>query len=425
MIVKLLHSIRAHNTKNKMLVEPRLAGDAPAPDGGFMAWVQCASSFSLFFLSWGFVSSFGAFQTYYETINHSWSPSQISWIGSTQAFLLFGFSIVTGPVFDLGYLKSLVWTGCFLCVLGVMLTSISYEYWHLILAQGVIFGLGSGCLFIPSIAVLPAYFDKKQALALGIGASGSAIGGIIFPIIFNRLLPTIGFGWSVRVIGFIIFLASIIPVLGMRIRSRPSAVRKFFDLKAWKETPFIICSVFFFLVFMGAYIPSFYIQSYALDINIAGGGSLPTFSLYSTSDLSSGALYIPAHFAGTYGPFNVDIICILISGILAFTWITIYSVPGIVLFSMFYGFFSGALTSLSPNLAVALSPDMSVLGVRLGMLLIPISVGILVGNPIAGALESYGWIALQTFTAALLMASFVVSIVVRVLMYGKSLKVRC
>ncbi|KAM0123635.1 hypothetical protein ACHAO1_011250, partial [Botrytis cinerea] len=89
---------------------------------------------------------------------------------------------------------------------------------------------------------------------------------------------------------------------------------------------------------------------------------------------------------------------------------------------MFYGFFSGALTSLSPNLAVALSPDMSVLGVRLGMLLIPISVGILVGNPIAGALESYGWIALQTFTAALLMASFVVGIVVRVLMYGKSLK---
>ncbi|ATZ53796.1 hypothetical protein BCIN_09g05710 [Botrytis cinerea B05.10] len=407
-----------------MLVEPRLAGDAPAPDGGFMAWVQCASSFSLFFLSWGFVSSFGAFQTYYETINHSWSPSQISWIGSTQAFLLFGFSIVTGPVFDLGYLKSLVWTGCFLCVLGVMLTSISYEYWHLILAQGVIFGLGSGCLFIPSIAVLSAYFDKKQALALGIGASGSAIGGIIFPIIFNRLLPTIGFGWSVRVIGFIIFLASIIPVLGMRIRSRPSAVRKFFDLKAWKETPFIICSVFFFLVFMGAYIPSFYIQSYALDINIAGGGLAP----YLLSLLNVGSFFgriIPAHFAGTYGPFNVDIICILISGILAFTWITIYSVPGIVLFSMFYGFFSGALTSLSPNLAVALSPDMSVLGVRLGMLLIPISVGILVGNPIAGALESYGWIALQTFTAALLMASFVVSIVVRVLMYGKSLKVRC
>ncbi|KAJ8068150.1 hypothetical protein OCU04_003721 [Sclerotinia nivalis] len=335
-----------------MLVEPRLSADAPAPDGGFVAWVQCASSFSLFFLSWGIVSSFGAFQTYYETTHPSWSLSQVSWIGSTQAFLLFGFAIVAGPVFDHGYLRPLVWTGCFFCVLEMMLTSISSEYWHLILAQGVMFGLGSGCLFIPSIAVLPAYFDKKQALALGIGASGSAV------------------------------------------------------------------------VFMGAYIPPFYIQSYALDTNIVKG-DLASYLLPLLNVGSFFGCIIPTHFADIYGPFNIDTICVLLSGILAFTWISIQSTPSMILFSIFYGFFAGALTPLSPNLAVALSPDMGVLGVRLGMVLIPTSVGILVGNPIAGALESYGWTSLQTFTAALLMASFVVIAFVRILMYGKSLKVRC
>ncbi|RAL63623.1 hypothetical protein DID88_003667 [Monilinia fructigena] len=385
-----------------MLVE-RLSAGTPAPDGGFVAWVQCT------------------FQTYYETAYPSWSPSDVSWIGSLQAFLLFGFAIVAGPVFDHGYLKSLVWTGCFLCVLGLMLTSISSKYWHIILAQGVMFGLGSGCLFIPSIAVLPAYFDKKQALALGIGASGSAIGGIVFPIIFNQLQPRIGFGWSVRIIGFIILLAATIPVLGMRMRTRPSAVRRIFDLKAWKELPFLVSSVFFFLVFMGAYIPPFYIQSYALDKKIAKGG-LATYLLPLLNVGSFFGRIIPTHFADIYGPFNVDIICVLLSGMLSFTWITIHNTPGMVLFSVFYGFFAGALTSLSPNLAVALSPDMGVLGVRLGMLLIPISVGILVGNPIAGALESYGWISLQTFTGALLMVSFAVVTIVRILMYGRSLK---
>jgi MFS family permease len=118
----------------------------------------------------------GAFQTYYENTYPSWSASQISWIGSIQAFFLMGFGIVAGPLYDQGYVRFLVWIGSFLCVLGLMLTSISSKYWHFILAQGVMFGLGSGCLFIPSIAVLPAYFDKKQALALGIGASGSALG---------------------------------------------------------------------------------------------------------------------------------------------------------------------------------------------------------------------------------------------------------
>ncbi|TGO25561.1 hypothetical protein BPAE_0077g00070 [Botrytis paeoniae] len=60
-----------------------------------------------------------------------------------------------------------------------MLTSISSEYWHFILAQGVMFGIGSGFLFIPSIAVLPTYFDKKQALALRVAVSGSVIGGVV------------------------------------------------------------------------------------------------------------------------------------------------------------------------------------------------------------------------------------------------------
>jgi MFS family permease len=129
--------------------------------------------------------------------------------------------------------------------------------------------------------------------------------------------------------------------------------------------------------------------------------------------------------ADTYGPFNVDIFCVLISGILAFAWISIRSSPSMILFSVFYGFVAGALTSLSPNLAVALTPDMSILGVRLSMLLLPVSAGILLGNPIAGALESYGWVYLQIFTGALLMASFVIVTLVRITMYGRSLKVKC
>ncbi|KAF7921093.1 uncharacterized protein EAE97_011361 [Botrytis byssoidea] len=362
-----------------MLVEPRSATDAPAPDGGFVAWVQCASSFSLFFLSWGLLSSFGSFQAYYETDYPSWTPSQISWIGSIQAFFLFGFSIVAGPVFDHGYL---------------------------------------------SIAVLPAYFDKKQALALGVAASGSAIGGVVFPIIFNQLQPKIGFGRSLRVIGFIILLAATVPILGMRVRTPPSAVRKIFDTSAWKEPPFLVTSIFFFLVFMGAYIPPFYVQSYALDTNIVGGDLVP----YLLPLLNVGYFFgriIPTRFADIYGPFNIDIICVLLSGILAFTWIAVHSTASMILFTVSYGFFSGGLTSISPNLGVALSPDTGVLGVRLGMLLMPISVGILVGNPIAGALEFYGWISLQILTAALLMASLLVVIIARILMYGKSLTIRC
>ena len=66
--------------------------------------------------------------------------------------------------------------GTFLTVVGTLLTGICSELWELILAQGVMIGLGTGCLFLPSIAIIPQYFEKKRSFATGIGSSGSAIG---------------------------------------------------------------------------------------------------------------------------------------------------------------------------------------------------------------------------------------------------------
>lgn len=157
-------------------------------------WYLCANCFLLNFISWGFVSSFGMtidhsispitanimnqgeFQSYYEDRFLALTPSQISWIGSIQAFLLFALGVITGPIYDYGYLRSLVSVGCFLCVLGTFLLSISTQYWQLIVCQGIMFGLGCSCLFLPGLAVLSSYFSKRRAFALGLSGCGSPIG---------------------------------------------------------------------------------------------------------------------------------------------------------------------------------------------------------------------------------------------------------
>ena len=122
----------------------------------------------------------GVFQTYYqEELLAGVSSSEISWIGSLQAFFLVFGGLVTGPLFDMGYLRQITVAGSFLVVFGMMMTSISTTYWQLILAQGVVVGLGNGCLFLPSISVLPTYFRKKMALSQGIASAGSGLG--MFP----------------------------------------------------------------------------------------------------------------------------------------------------------------------------------------------------------------------------------------------------
>jgi hypothetical protein len=113
------------------------------------------------------------------------------------------------------------------------------------------------------------------------------------------------------------------------------------------------------------------------------------------------------------------------AAILGFVWVIIFSAPAVIVFSLLYGFFFGALICLCPNIVVSLSPNLGVLGVRLGMLFLPISAGLLIGTPIAGAIGVLGWFPLKAFTGALLVASFLILLFLRILMHGSSFKVRC
>ena len=78
--------------------------------------------------------------------------------------------------------------------------------------------------------------------------------------------------------------------------------------------------------------------------------------------------------------------CGLVTAILAFAWLGITNAPGFWVFCVLYGFFSGAIVSLPPTVIATLSPDMSLVGTRMGMSFTAAGLGLLIGNPIAGAI---------------------------------------
>lgn len=77
-------------------------------------------------------------------------------------------------------MRSMLYIGTFLVVFGMMMTSICKQYWQFILAQGLVVGLGQTTLFLPSVALIPAYFERKRGAALGLAATGSSIGAYLF-----------------------------------------------------------------------------------------------------------------------------------------------------------------------------------------------------------------------------------------------------
>lgn len=83
------------------------------------------------------------------------------------------------------------------------------------------------------------------------------------------------------------------------------------------------------------------------------------------------------------------------------------SVAGMLVFSIFYGFFSGAVLALPPTVIVALSPDVRFAGTKIGMSFGAAGLGFLVGNPIVGAIVDIPkgeFAGAQGFAAAMMMA---------------------
>lgn len=146
----------------------------------------------------------------------------------------------------------------------MFMTSLCTSYYQTILSQALCVGIGCGCLFVPSVAIVATYFSTRKAFATGIAVAGSGLGGVVYPIVFHRLQPRIGFAWATRVLAFIMLGTLAVSLAVMRTRVLPGKRRALVDVRAFREAPFVFFTLGMLFGFMGLYIPFFYVQSYAV-----------------------------------------------------------------------------------------------------------------------------------------------------------------
>jgi MFS family permease len=159
-------------------------GMAPAdfPDGGFTAWSVCVGAWCCLFASFGWITCIGVFQTYYqENQLKQYSPSSVSWIPSTEIFIMQLGAPVYGKLFDSYGPRWLLIFGTVVHVFGLMMASLGKTYYQLFLAQSLCSAIGAAALFYGGMNALMTWFFKRRALAMGIAASGASLGGVIMP----------------------------------------------------------------------------------------------------------------------------------------------------------------------------------------------------------------------------------------------------
>ncbi len=352
----------------------------------------------------GLANAFGIFQSHYQAeILSSYSPSTLAWIGTAQGFLVNIVGVISGRAYDLGYVRPFIYGGAVLNVGGLIATSFSNTYPTAFVSLGICVGLGSGAFYVPSLAIIASHFSTRLPLATGISATGASLGGVLYPVIFRALIDRLGFAWTCRIFAIVNGgLLSVSCILIRPPRSRPTGPsqiaqkKRLFDPTAMRDVLFILFSLSLFLLWLGVDVPFFFLPTFVQEGEL--GRSNPQLGDYLLAVMNAASVfgriflgYLAVRLGSVLAVWEASIAasCLL----LVVCWAAAVrslesSLPGIIIFVILYGIFTGGVISLVSPALLAISPDVSVVGTRLGMSSVCAGVGFLIGPPIAGAIQS-------------------------------------
>nr|POE66219.1 riboflavin transporter mch5 [Quercus suber] len=387
------------------------------PEGGRQSWLVVVGSFA------GMMACFGYMNT----------SSSTGWIFGVYIFLSFGCGLSWGPIFDAKGPRALVLAGSITLMLSIMLLGICTQYWHFMLVFGVLGGVGTSLIFTPAVSAVGHFFNAKRANATGIAAGGGSLGGVIFPLMLQSLIPRVGWGWATRVQGFIFLLLLIVANLLIRSRLPPAPGGSILpDFKIFRQPAFALVTAGTYFLEWGLFVPITYLTSYALRSGAIDGA----FAYQIIAIFNAGSClgrWAPGWAADRVGRFNTMLITVFFcmssslglwlpaTALSTDTDVNKSVIVGLtVAYCVIMGFASGSNISLTP-VCVGMLCDTNEYGRYYATCYTIVSFGTLTGVPIAGAIiqacdGAYWGVAI--FTGACYVVALACFGVVRVMKVG-------
>ena len=254
------------------------------------------------------------------------------------------------------------------------------------------------------MASVSQYFNKKRAAALGYAVAGSSIGGVVFPIALSKMLnsSSLGFGWSVRIVGFMMLAPLGFACIAIKPRLPPRQTN-FFLAKAFKEMHFNLLTTSMFFIFIGMFTPLFFIPTYAMSRGM--GATLASYLLAMLNGASTFGRIIPGIIADRYGRLNILGAGGVLTALIIFCLNKAETNAELIVYSIAIGFTSGTVISGGSAAYTVIPKDPRDMGTYMGMGLAIGSLAALIGPPINGALadQSNGFLKVSIFSGSMCM----------------------
>ena len=136
-------------------------------DRGKAAWFFLAGGFAVEALAWGFPFSFGVFEEFFISRDTFSTSSGISAIGTTALALMYLGSPVIFIVLHF-YPRTRRLSAVFgllTMVVALIGSSFASAVSHLILTQGVLYGIGGSMLYCPVVLFLDEWFVRRKGMS--------------------------------------------------------------------------------------------------------------------------------------------------------------------------------------------------------------------------------------------------------------------
>jgi len=347
-----------------------------------VGWLQVLAAFVTLVALFGVAYSFGAF---FEPMGDELGVSKglVAGMFSVATLLYFTLGIFTGRIADRIGARPVMVTGAIVMAVGLLATSRVNSIWLGFITYGTGVGIGVACGYVPLVASVGGWFERKRTTALGIAVAGIGLGTLIGAPLADALI--IRYGWRDT---YVIFaFGSLVIILGasLLVRRPPSHAVEARPLGEVVRLPvFVVLYASMALLSFALFVPFVFMAQYATDHGIDSGAAAVLIGLIGLTSvigrLSLGTL------AARLGSIQLYRICFLILSLSFGLWLVAGdSYPVLVAFVIIMGTAYGGFIALAPAVAAG-SFGANGLGGVLGALYTAAGLGGLIGPPVTGAI---------------------------------------
>jgi MFS family permease len=330
-------------------------------------------------LVFGVAYSFGAFFTPMATEFHAGSGATSIFFAIT-AFLWFTLGIVSGRASDRFGTRWVMAVGAVVMGAGLVLTSFVHQLWLGYLTYGVGVGVGTACGYVPMVAAVGSWFDRRQGLAMGIAISGIGVGTLAGAPAATVLIGAYGWRQTYLVFG-ILSLVVLLACGFLAERPAPSGASPLDLGRALRSREFVTLYLSILLTGFGLFTFFVHLVPFALAKGIdarTAASLLAVVGIFST--ISRVAL---GPIADRFGRLRTLQLAIFVMAASYLIWLSEPGYAGLAVFAAVMGAAYGGWVAISPSVLAEFFGTEG-LGGTTGALYTGAGIGALLGPPIAG-----------------------------------------